>query len=103
MSQTLAPSLHSTQVPIDDRTSSGPPKLADIAVGDSAEVKGLLLDHDTAAWLRAVGIGEGEMLTVLRRAAFGGPIHVRTGSGGEFALHKSLAASVVIRPRSMRG
>ena len=50
-----------------------------------------------AGWLRAVGIGERERVTVLRRAAFGGPIHVRTSSGGEFALHRALAASVIIR------
>lgn len=45
-------------------------------------------------WLRAVGIFEGERVQVLRRAAFGGPLHLRTGSGGEFALDRTLASSI---------
>lgn len=61
------------------------------------EVVSLALEDDLVAWLRAVGIAEGERVIVLRRAAFGGPLHVRTSSGGEFALHRSLARSIFIR------
>ena len=68
------------------------------ALGTDVSVVALALEEDLAAWLRAVGIGEGEKLVVLRRAAFGGPIHVRTASGGEFALNRSLARSILIRP-----
>ena len=68
------------------------------ALGTEVRVVELVLEDDLAAWLRAVGIGEGEKLVVLRRAAFGGPIHVRTASGGEFALNRSLARSILIRP-----
>jgi ferrous iron transport protein A len=75
-----------------------PAALSGIAVGDTARVIELALDADLAAWLRAVGISEGERVTILRRAAFGGPIHVRTSSGGEFALHRALARSVITRP-----
>jgi ferrous iron transport protein A len=75
--------------------------LATLPVGGSARVVELALDDDLAAWLRAVGVAEGERLTVLRRAAFGGPIHVRTTSGGEFALNRSLARSILTR--STRG
>ena len=71
--------------------------LSDIPRGGQVRVVELALEEDLAAWLRAVGIGEGDMLTVLRRAAFGGPIHVRTSSGGEFALNRSLAVSIHIR------
>jgi ferrous iron transport protein A len=60
-------------------------------------VVSLALEEDLLAWLRAVGIAEGDELTVLRRAVFGGPLHVRTGAGGEFALHRSLARAIVIR------
>jgi ferrous iron transport protein A len=74
--------------------------LSGMAVGQTARVIELALDADLAAWLRAVGISEGEGVTVLRRAAFGGPIHVRTSSGGEFALHRALARSVMTRPLS---
>jgi ferrous iron transport protein A len=54
------------------------------------------LESDLSEWLRAVGIGEGEGIVVLRRALFGGPIHVRTSSGGEFALHRGLARSITV-------
>jgi ferrous iron transport protein A len=61
------------------------------------EVVSLDLEPDLVAWLRAVGIAEGEHVVVLRRAAFGGPLHIRTSSGGEFALHRSLAHAIHIR------
>jgi Fe2+ transport system protein FeoA len=71
--------------------------LSSLAPGDSACVVELALDPEMAGWLRAVGISERERVTVLRLGAFGGPIHVRTSSGGEFALHRDLAASVLTR------
>jgi ferrous iron transport protein A len=71
--------------------------LSAVLVGSTVEVVELALEAEMSAWLRAVGISEGELVTVLRAGAFGGPIHVRTGSGGEFALHRSLAASVMTK------
>jgi len=62
----------------------------------TALVSGIHLSDAEAAWVRAVGIYEGETVSVLRRAAFGGPLHVRTGCGGEFALDRALAASIEI-------
>ena len=70
--------------------------LSVVAVGTPVRVDHLDLQDDLREWLRAVGIREGECLTVLRRAAFGGPVHVRTRSGGEFALNRSLAKSIVV-------
>ena len=70
--------------------------LSSVAVGTPVQVDHLDLEDDLREWLRAVGIREGECLTVLRRAAFGGPVHVRTRSGGEFALNRSLAKSIVV-------
>jgi Fe2+ transport system protein FeoA len=80
-------------------SESGDLPLSAVAVGGTAVVLTLALEDDVAAWLRAVGISEGERVTVLRSALFGGPIHVRTSSGGEFALHRALAASVMMRRR----
>ena len=68
-----------------------------IATGGHACVVSIELEHDQAAWLAAVGIREGERLTVLRRAAFGGPMHVRTRAGGEFAIARSLARAILVR------
>lgn len=72
----------------------GARSLADLAPGESALVRAIDLEPDEAAWLRAVGIDEGTHVTLLRRAALGGPLHVRTGSGGEFALHRALARTI---------
>jgi ferrous iron transport protein A len=70
--------------------------LAEIAIGVSAQVGAVGLDADVSAWLAAVGIAAGESVVVLRRGAFGGPIHVRTGSGGEFAVARTLARSIML-------
>src|SRR5438270_3592309 len=68
-----------------------PLTLSAVAVGTPAHVVALELDDELRAWLRAVGIREGERVTLLRRAVFGGPIHVRTRAGGEFALNRQPA------------
>ncbi len=68
-----------------------------IACGARARVVRVVLDADQAAWLAAVGIHDGERLTVLRRAAFGGPMHVRTRAGGEFAIARALARAIRVR------
>jgi ferrous iron transport protein A len=61
-----------------------------------ARVSTIHLATGGLGWLRAVCIFEGEKVLVLRRAAFGGPLHLRTGSGGEFALDRTLASSIEI-------
>ncbi len=71
--------------------------LASIAIGEEAIVYELALDAELAAWLRAVGIGEGDSVSVLRSGAFGGPLHVRNAVGGEFALNRQLAKSIHVK------
>ncbi len=68
--------------------------LADLQIGATTKVLKIRLEKEEAAWVRAVGIFEGETVRVLRRALFGGPLHVRTGCGGEFALDRTLAAAI---------
>src|SRR4051812_673175 len=80
----------------DHASAASPLTLSAIAVGVTARVVALDLDDELRAWISAVGISEGERVTVLRRAIFGGPIHVRTGAGGEFALNRQLAKSIVL-------
>jgi ferrous iron transport protein A len=70
--------------------------LATAQIGETVCVVALALEGDLGAWLRAVGIEVGERLTLLRRAAFGGPLHVRTRTGGEFALNVALARSIFV-------
>jgi ferrous iron transport protein A len=71
-------------------------KLLDLPLASSARVVALALDTVAACRLRAVGVFEGEAVTVLRRAPFGGPVHVRTSSGGEFALDRRIALAVEV-------
>ena len=63
-----------------------------------ALIRGVDGDLEAQAWLAAVGIGCGERVTVLRRAPFGGPLHVRTGTGGEFAIDARLARAILVAP-----
>lgn len=74
--------------------------LARVPIGQPIRIAALALDADVAAWLAAVGLHEGEEIVVLRRAAFGGPIHVRTASGGEFAVARELAEKISIEERA---
>lgn len=76
--------------------SAGP--LANVRDGEPMVVVEVGLEADVAGWLEAMGLGPGQTLTVLRRAAFGGPIHVRTGSGGELAINATLARSILVAP-----
>jgi Fe2+ transport system protein FeoA len=71
--------------------------LASLAVGASAPVTSLALPEREAAWLRAVGLVEGITVTPLRKAPFGGPVHVRLSTGLELALDLSLARSVLVQ------
>lgn len=70
--------------------------LASLAPGESASVVSVALEVEIVRWLEAIGIGAGDRVTVLRRAAFGGPIHLRTQAGGEFAVDRVLAASIYL-------
>jgi ferrous iron transport protein A len=72
--------------------------LASVAIGDSVSVRAVRLEAAEAEWLRAMGIFEGQRVTLLRRALFGGPLHVRTVSGGEFAVDRSLADQIDVEP-----
>lgn len=55
------------------------------------------MEERDAVWLRAIGLGEGETVTVLRKAPLGGPLHVRVSGGAELAVDRELAAKVEVR------
>ncbi|MEW5738175.1 MAG: FeoA family protein [Myxococcota bacterium] len=77
--------------------SSGPPSsLAALSPGKSATIRALSVSAREAAWLRAVGLEEGVEVTVLRRAPFRGPLHVRTAGGAELAVDWALAGQVLL-------
>lgn len=70
--------------------------LAVAAIGQPVRVVAARLEPDVAAWLAAVGLAEGEEVTVLRRAALGGPLHVRLASGGELAVAREVARDIEV-------
>lgn len=72
--------------------------LSSLPEGAQGELGKLELDPEEGAWLRALGLFEGQRVTVLRYAPFGGPVHVRTASGGDFALDRALAQRLLLRP-----
>jgi ferrous iron transport protein A len=72
--------------------------LADAVTGKRVRIARIDLDGEAAAWIAAVGLHEGEELIVLRRAALGGPLHVRTTSGGEFAVAREVARQIAVDP-----
>ncbi len=72
------------------------PLLADAATGERVQIARVDLDGEAAAWIGAVGLNEGEVVVVLRRAALGGPLHVRTSSGGEFAVAREVARLITV-------
>jgi ferrous iron transport protein A len=67
-----------------------------------ARVVAINLDKSESARVRAIGVFEDEVVFVLRRAPFGGPLHVRTSSGGEFALDRAIAAAVEVDAEDMQ-
>ena len=52
--------------------------------------------QEVTAWLSAVGLYQGEEVTVLRRATWGGPLHLKVTSGGEFAIARELARDITV-------
>jgi Fe2+ transport system protein FeoA len=68
--------------------------LASLAVGATAVVCALRLAEREATWLRAVGLYEGVLVTPLRFAPLGGPLHLRTSTGAELAIDLELAQAI---------
>ena len=69
-------------------------ELAALEIGVSGRVSAVSLEDDLRRWLAAIGIARGDRVTVLRRAPFGGPIHLRAHTGGEFAVDRGLAQRI---------
>ncbi len=98
MSQAILPELsdESPRAPARPASIARAATLEKLDLRAPARVRRIVLGEAETEWVRAVGIFEGEEVCVLRRAAFGGPIHVRTGSGGEFAIDRSLAEAIEV-------
>lgn len=71
--------------------------LSDVAKGEAAQVRGLPEDPDAASLCAAMGIAIGVRASVLRRAPFGGPLHVRVGEI-DVAIGRELASCILVEP-----
>lgn len=76
--------------------SLSPHPLWGVALGQWTQVASLEMPEQERRWLAAMGVHAGARLVVLRTAAWGGPLHVRTASGGTFALGAALARQVMV-------
>ena len=65
-----------------------------------ATIAALNLSDREATWLRAVGLSEGCLVTVLRKAPLSGPLHVRVAEHTELAIDRELALHVEVTPAS---
>ncbi len=75
-----------------------PQSLASVALARRVRIARLSIGAAEDAWLAAVGLALGDEVLVLRRAPFGGPLHVRTRAGGEFAIDRALASRIQVEP-----
>jgi ferrous iron transport protein A len=74
--------------------------LTDIALGEEASIAALDTDASTQHYLRSVGLREGDVVVVVRKGALGGPLHVRSQCGGDFALARDVAELIAVAPRA---
>ncbi|BFM40112.1 ferrous iron transport protein A [Synechocystis sp. LKSZ1] len=74
--------------------------LLDLSVGQVALVDSVFLSHHGQGLvnrLEAMGIIPGKPIQVLRKAALGGPLHLRIGSTTEVAMRRSEAQWVSVK------
>ncbi len=69
-----------------------------LALHAPATIVALRLNEREATWLRAVGLTEGSLVTVLRKAPLSGPLHVRVAEHTELAIDRELALNVEVTP-----
>lgn len=74
--------------------------LATMRSGERGRVARVDVSPEVSRWLGALGIAPGTALTLLRRGLWGGPLHLRSDAGAEFAIASSLAAEVVLADES---
>lgn len=74
--------------------------LSDLEAGDAAIVEYVIAGQhgsDLANRLAALGVVTNKPIWVLRKAQFGGPLHIRVGLTTEIAIRCREAATVAVR------
>jgi ferrous iron transport protein A len=70
--------------------------LSRINVGEAVAIHHVRGEASVIAWLAAVGLSQGEVVTIVRRAPFGGPLHVRSDAGAELAIALEIADAIEV-------
>lgn len=73
--------------------------LRQLATGESATIVRLDVDQELQKRLVALGMRVGKAIKVIRRAALGGPMHVRIGTT-EIILRTAEAALISVSPHT---
>ena len=73
-------------------------KLEGLPCGQSACIECLSVGSELHARLAALGLQPGKLVRVIRRAALGGPLHIRVGTT-EIILRRQEAAQIEVNPR----
>jgi ferrous iron transport protein A len=74
--------------------------LTELKVGARGLVEAIILrgqDQGLALRLEAMGLVPNKSVTVLRKASFGGPLHIRVGTTTELMIRRQEADLVMIR------
>jgi ferrous iron transport protein A len=75
--------------------------LSELSVGESARISQVQSDEhgeSLVSRLAAMGLVADKEVCLLRKAAFGGPLHVRVGLTTELAIRRCEAANVWLHP-----
>ena len=83
------------------KTSPESLTLARLATGEVASVLGLDVSPELHKRLAALGIQVGKAVKVIRRGAFGGPIHVRVGMTEVVLRRKDAGQITVAHPQAL--
>lgn len=71
--------------------------LEGLPCGQCASIEGLTVGSELHARLAALGLQPGKLVQVIRRAALGGPLHVRVGTT-EIILRRQEAVQIKVNP-----
>ena len=74
-----------------------PLSLASLAPGEAASILGLDVSPELRDRLTALGLKIGKPVTLIRRGALGGPLHVRVGTT-ELVLRRKEAKLIAVDP-----
>ena len=77
--------------------TNAPRNLENLECGQAASIQAMSVGAELHARLSALGLRPGRLVEVIRRAAMGGPLHVRVGTT-EVMLRRREATRILVTP-----